>query len=168
MLPQYGEPRPSSGWDRFTSLGHPCRFQRVSRLGSVTAATSLTGGQPNSARCLAISWAATLYMDFRGSCPLTEFCRAIIFLPCSFFLSIFYLFFPRLISAATDWMSTIHMSTYTWPGPSVNLECRSEMCCSRLAANTGRKKSPSRHHRTTLSGHIFATNACIDNRKKTC
>jgi len=43
---------------------------------------------------------------------------AIIFLPCSFFLSISYLsvflFFPRLISAATDWMSTIllHMA---WP-----------------------------------------------------
>ena len=29
-----------------------------------------------------------------------------------------------------------------------------------------RQKSPSRHHRTTLSGHIFATKACIDNRKK--
>jgi len=36
--------------------------------------------------------------------------------------------------------------------------------------NTGlkksRKKSPSRHHRTTLSGYIFATKARIDNRKK--
>ena len=29
-----------------------------------------------------------------------------------------------------------------------------------------RKKSPSEHHRTTLSGYIFATKACIDNRKK--
>jgi len=29
-----------------------------------------------------------------------------------------------------------------------------------------RQKSPSGHHRTTLSGHIFATKACIDNRKK--
>ena len=28
------------------------------------------------------------------------------------------------------------------------------------------KKSPSRHHRTNLSGHIFASKACIDNRKK--
>ena len=54
------------------------------------------------------------------------------------------------------------------PHSSVNLECRSEMRCTRLAANTGRKKSPSRHHRTTLLGHIFATKACIDNRKKTC
>jgi len=34
---------------------------------------------------------------------------AIIFLPCDFYLSIFYLllFFPRLISAAAGWMSTI-------------------------------------------------------------
>jgi len=27
------------------------------------------------------------------------------------------------------------------------------------------KKSPSGHHRTTLSDYIFATKACIDNRK---
>jgi len=42
----------------------------------------------------------------------------------------------------------------------------SEMCCTRLAENTGRKKSPFGHHRTTLSGCIFAAEACIDNRKK--
>ena len=29
-----------------------------------------------------------------------------------------------------------------------------------------RQKSPSAQHRTTLSGYIFATKACIDNRKK--
>jgi len=43
------------------------------------------------------------------------------------------------------------------------------MCCSRVTANTGRKsrqKSPSGHHRTTLSGYIFAKKECIDNRKK--
>jgi len=40
------------------------------------------------------------------------------------------------------------------------------MPCTRLAANTGRKKSPPRHHRPNLSGHIFATKACIDNQKK--
>jgi len=34
---QYGELRPTSGWDRFVSLGHPNKCQRVSRLGSVTA-----------------------------------------------------------------------------------------------------------------------------------
>jgi len=28
------------------------------------------------------------------------------------------------------------------------------------------KKSPSGHHRTNLFGYVFATKACIDNRKK--
>ena len=37
MSLQYGELRPTSGSDRLTSLGHPCKFQLVSRLGSVTA-----------------------------------------------------------------------------------------------------------------------------------
>jgi len=40
------------------------------------------------------------------------------------------------------------------------------MCCILLAENTGRKKSPFWHHRTTLSGCIFAAEACINNRKK--
>jgi len=35
--------RPSSGWDRSGSLGHPCKFQRVSHLGSVTARHSSNG-----------------------------------------------------------------------------------------------------------------------------
>jgi len=41
----------------------------------------------------------------------------------------------------------------------------------RLAENTARKsrqKLPSGHHRTILSGYIFATKARIDNPKKTC
>jgi len=42
----------------------------------------------------------------------------------------------------------------------------SEMCCMRLAENMGHKKSPSQHHRMTLSGYIFATKACINNRKE--
>jgi len=46
------------------------------------------------------------------------------------------IFFPRLISAVRDWMSTIlpHMVCL-----SANLECMSEMCGSRLADNTGCK-----------------------------
>jgi len=43
---------------------------------------------------------------------------------------------------------------HTWCGLSVNLECRSEMSCTWLAENTGRKsclKSPSGHHCTILS-----------------
>jgi len=73
---------------------------------------------------------------------------AIIFLPCDFFSSICLSFFPRLISAAADWMSTIlvHMA---WPY--ANLECRSELCCSRLAANTGRKKVAKNRHLGTIA-----------------
>jgi len=86
---------------------------------------------------------------------------------CSFF---FFFFFPRLISAVADCMSTI--LAHTLCGLSANLRCRSETCRTGLAVNTGRKKvvrkSPSGHHRTILSGYIFATKARIDNRKKIC
>jgi len=38
----------------------------------------------------------------------TQYSVTIIFLPCGFFLSSIYLSFsPRLITVATDWMSTI-------------------------------------------------------------
>ena len=43
------------------------------------------------------------------------------------------------------------------------------MCSTRLAKMQDQKiakNSPSGHHRTTLSGYIFATKACINNRKK--
>ena len=39
----------------------------------------------------------------------------------------------------------------TWRGPSANLECRSEMCCWRLAANTGRKKVAKNRHLGTIA-----------------
>jgi len=49
MSSQYGELRPTSSWDRSGSLGHHCKFQRVSRLGSVTARHCSNGRQPNFA-----------------------------------------------------------------------------------------------------------------------
>jgi len=75
-------------------------------------------------------------------------------------------FFPRLSQR-----SEIGCLPYfhTCCGLSVNLECRSETCSTRLTENTARKKivkkSPSGHHPTTLSGYIFVTKACIENRK---
>ena len=51
------------------SLGHPSKFLQVSCVGFVTALTSLSGGQPNFARCLTVSWAGTLYIHFRGLFP---------------------------------------------------------------------------------------------------
>ena len=49
MSPQYGELRPTSGWDQFVSLEQPYEFQWVSRYGSVTAQYSSSGRQPNFA-----------------------------------------------------------------------------------------------------------------------
>jgi len=47
-----------------------------------------------------------------------------------------------------------------------------ELYYRRHAGNAGlkkiAKKSPSGHHRTILSGYIFATKARIDNLKQTC
>jgi len=58
---QYGERRPTNCWDRLVSFERPSKFQRVSRLGFVTAPASLNGGQPNFARCLTVSWDGTLH-----------------------------------------------------------------------------------------------------------
>jgi len=49
MSSQYGELRPTSGWDVLASLGHPSTFQRVSHRGNVTARHSSGGRQPNFA-----------------------------------------------------------------------------------------------------------------------
>jgi len=93
--------------------------------------------------------------------------QAIMFSSCGFFLSSTYLF------SSPNQRSQNGCLPYfdTWCGPSANLECRSKMCCTRLAGNAGpkiiSKNRPSRHYRTTLSGYIFATKASIGNRKKT-
>jgi len=45
-------------------------------------------------------------------------------------------FFPVV---SIFFFSSPNLSCRTWCGLSANLECRSEMCCTRLAENTGRK-----------------------------
>jgi len=65
MSPQYGELRPTIRWDLLASLGHPCKFQRVSRFGSVTARYSSCGRQPNFA---ALNRGRHLYSAGRPSC----------------------------------------------------------------------------------------------------
>jgi len=93
-----------------------------------------------------------------------------------FFVSFFVSFFLFLSLFSSPVLSRHRLDVlglsyfHTWCGLGANLECRSEMCCTRRAANTGRKKiaknSPSAHNRTTLSGYIFAAKAFIRNRKK--
>jgi len=86
---------------------HPSKFQRVSRFGFVTVATSLNVSQSNFPLCSAVSWPGTLYPHFSH------------FLPPDGILS----------------------------------RAKSTLC-------------PSTHHRTSFSGYIFATKACMDSRKK--
>jgi len=65
-------------------------------------------------------------------------------------------------------MHVYHTSTY---GAAL---LRIQNACLKCAASGWLKiqdakltqKIPSAHHRTTLSGYIFATKACIDNLKK--
>jgi len=123
----WGTPANFNGFRVLASLLHRRRSREVSQI---------------FARWLAVSWAGTLYLWSPYVIGQT-----IIFLGCNFYLLSF--FFPRLISVATDWMSTIllHMA---WPY-SANLECRSEMCCSWLAANTGRKKVAKNRHLGTIA-----------------
>jgi len=43
ISPRYGELRPTSGWDRFGSLGHPYEFQRVHVLAALLHGTPAVG-----------------------------------------------------------------------------------------------------------------------------
>jgi len=61
MSSQHGKRWPTNGGDRLVSFKHPSKFQRLSRLGFVTAPMSCNGDQPNFARCLAVSWAGTIF-----------------------------------------------------------------------------------------------------------
>jgi len=49
----------------------------------------------------------------------------------------FFFSSPNLSGRRLDVYHTVPY--HTWCGPSANLECRSEMCCTRLAGNTGCK-----------------------------
>jgi len=99
--------------------------------------------------------------------------QAIIFLPYGFYhgykitmVSIFFLsFYPFFLAKSQRPQIRCLPYFHTWCGPSANLECRSEMCLTRLPGNTGRNKSPFWHNHTTLSDYIFGTKTCIDNRK---
>ena len=70
------------------------------------------------------------------------------FLPCGFFLlsSIFFFSSPNLSGRRLD-VPYFH----TWCGLSANLECRSEMCCTRIAGNTGHKNDANNHHLRTIA-----------------
>jgi len=83
--------------------------------------------------------------------------QTIIFLPCDFYLSSssFFLSSPNLSGRRLALVRIYDASLK--PAARGSLEMQDAK---------SRQKSPSGHHRTTLSGYIFATKACIDSRKK--
>ena len=96
--------------------------------------------------------------------PPYEIGHAIIFCRV-FYLSVF-LFFSSLFSAVGDWMSTILLHSVALVRiQNVRLKCAARGSLEIKHAKMT-QKSPSGHHRTNLSGYIFANTACIDNRKK--
>jgi len=64
VFQQYSELQPTIGWDPLASLGHPSTFQRVSRLGSVTARHYSSGRHVNIA---ALNRGRQLYSAGRSS-----------------------------------------------------------------------------------------------------
>ena len=137
-------------------MGHPCKFQPVSRLGSVTARHSSSGRQPNFA---ALNRGRHLCSAGRPS----GWALAHILVLTSFFFLFFLAYSQRSEIGCRPYF-------HTWCSLSVYLECRSETCYVWLAEKHRTqkiaKKSPYGHHPTTLSGYVFVTKAYIDNRKK--
>jgi len=90
--------------------------------------------------------------------------QTIIFSSCRLF---FFLFFPRLIAAVADCMSAI-LPYMMWPWCEFKMQIWNLLhaACWKHRTQKSRQKSPSGHHRTTLSVYIFATKARIDSRKK--
>ena len=90
--------------------------------------------------------------------------QTIIFSSCGFFLSSIFFFFssPNLSGRRLD---VYHTSSHGVAR--IENACLKCAACGSLEMQDA-KKSPSGHHRTILSGHIFATatKPCIDNRKK--
>ena len=66
-----------------------------------------------------------------------------------FLLSSFFFFFFLGYSQRSEIGCLPYL--HTWCGLSVNLQCRSKMCCTRLAENTGRKNYTKNRHLHTIT-----------------
>jgi len=91
--------------------------------------------------------------------------QAIIFLPCGFFLSSSSSFFSSSNLSGCR-LDVYH--TMVWPYCEFRMQVWNVLHAARWKCRTQKitKNSPSGHHLTTSLGYIFATKACIDNRKK--
>jgi len=75
MSSQYGELRPTNGWDRLASLGHPTNFNGFRVLASsLHRRRSTVVNQTLHDVWPSAGLVHNIYI-FGGSCPLTEFCE---------------------------------------------------------------------------------------------
>jgi len=74
MFSQYGELSPLAAEIGLPVWGTPANFNGFWVLASLLHRRHSTEVS-HTARCLAVSWAGTLSIHFRGCCPLTEFCH---------------------------------------------------------------------------------------------
>jgi len=85
------------------------------------------------------------------------------------FLSIFFFSSPNLSGLRMDLHHTSTHGVALVRIYNAGLKCAAAARWKNKTQNPKMtQKTPSAHRRTTLSGYIFATKACIDNRKKTC
>ena len=76
-------------------------------------------------------------------------------MPCGFFFLLSFFFLAYSQPSQIVCLPYFH----TWCGLSANLECMSEMCGTRLAANTGCKKSSKNRHLGTIAQLCRATSS---------
>jgi len=99
MSPQYGERRPTSGWDRLTSLGYPCKFQLVSRLGSVTAGHLVVGISQTLQR-----WTEGATYIRQGDHHVGHWPKFLVFVFLVFFITVFLFFFYLILCGRQIWL----------------------------------------------------------------
>jgi len=98
--------------------------------------------------------------------------QTIIFSSCGFFLSSSSFFFFSSPNLSGHRLDVYHFPHMVWPVALVRIWNAGLKCTARgsleMQDPKNRRKSPSGHHCTILSGYIVATKARIDSRKKTC
>jgi len=89
----------------------------------------------------------TVYVNIIANCKGRTFFWDTVYIFALWFLSFFFFSSPNLSGHRLD---VYHTSTHG-VALSANLECRSEMCCTRLAGNAGPKKLPKIRHLGTIA-----------------
>jgi len=75
MYLQYGELRPTSGWHRFLSLGHPSNFNGFCVLASLLQRRRLMEANQTMHDVWPSPGLVHYIYIFRGCCPVIEFCQ---------------------------------------------------------------------------------------------